>query len=177
MSFWIVHLFLCKCLILFLSLHSNGNAIFNQICYNHWCMKEAQVKNNILPNSVGVMPLCPLPSFINPVLVSASHLKVRSRISLTSFTCCWHNLMCRYENLQQKNSNMQQKNIPFPSYSWVFCPFFNILCVLVFMVVLDMSYCLSDVGMWASSLSWQFESRGRSSHSFLMSTGSLISTL
>lgn len=140
-------------------------------------MKEAQVKNNILPNSVGVMPLCPLPSFINPVLVSASHLKVLIRISLTSFTCCWHNLMCRYAKLQQKNSNMQQKNIPFPSYSWVFCPFFNILCVLVFMVVLDMSYCLSDVGMWASSLSWQFESRGRSSHSFLMSTGSLISTL
>lgn len=134
-------------------------------------------KHKILPNSVGVMPLCPLPSFINPVLVSASHLKVLSRISLTSFTCCWHNLMCRYANLQQKNSNMQQKNIPFPSYSWVFCPFFNILCVLVFMVVLDMSYCLSDVGMWASSLSWQFESRGRSSHSFLMSTGSLISTL
>lgn len=108
---------------------------------------------------------------------SACHLKVLIRISLTSFTCCWHNLMCRYANLQQKNSNMQQKNIPFPSYSWVFCPFFNILCVLVFMVVLDMSYCLSDVGMWASSLSWQFESRGRSSHSFLMSTGSLISTL
>lgn len=75
-----------------------------------------------------------------------------------------------------KNSNMQQKK---HSVSILFLgalSIFNIFCVLVFMVVLDMSYCLSDVGMWASSLSWQFESRGRSSHSFLMSTGSLIST-
>lgn len=73
----------------------------------------------------------------------------------TSFTCCWHNLMCRYAYLQNK--------FLFHLFPVLILFIFNISCILVFVVTLYKSYCLSGVGMWASSLSWQFESQERSS--------------
>lgn len=133
---------------------------------------ESNIQSNLSQPLLHVYKLKHL-SFIILHQPSACHCvsseSTRQNFLETSFTCCWHNLMCRYAYLQNK--------FLFHLFPVLILFIFNISCILVFVVTLYKSYCLSGVGMWASSLSWQFESQERSSHSFLMSTGSLISTL